>query len=198
MLGPRHVRLFLLLAVLGVAALTAPAAHAATPRPVIDDAVVIDAPIGEKGGIMTPFVGCSNFRVEPRVRVVMKSLESDWTRSFRWRGAFPAAGFPRAAVGQYKIRTAAWCHGNKRTRTELVTVVEKTRRATVSSGEFRRIKRGMTRERVREIVGYGGTAAGFYAGKRVRTYDMMAFWAFAIVEYREGRVVRGSWDVDHD
>lgn len=174
----------------------APAA-AAEPRPVIEDVQVFDAPIGKKGGIMTPYVGCSNWRVEPRARVVMSALDSDWRRVYEWRGAYPAAGFPRAAVGDYQIRTVAWCRGNRLSRTEVVTVKEKTPRRTISRAEFDQIRRGMTRERVREIVGYDGEFAGRYRGT-FRTYDMMAFWAWASVLYRDGRVARKYWDVDHD
>jgi hypothetical protein len=173
-------------------------AQAAAPRPEISDAQVVHAPIGEKGGIMTPWVSCST-RVEPKARTVMTSLDTDWRRVFEWKGTIPAAGFPRAAVGDYKIRTVARCSGNKKVRTEYVTVEEKTRQRTISRAEFRQIERGMTRVEVREIVGYGGTAAGTsWQGQRLRTYDMMAFWAWVLIEYRDGRVASKTWDIDHD
>lgn len=194
----RPAAALVVLVALVAGAFAASPAQAAAPRPEISDAEVVHAPILEKGGIMTPFVSCSNWRVEAKARTVMTSLDTDWRRVFEWTGSIPAAGFPRAAVGDYKIRTVGRCRGNKKVRIEYVTVEEKTHKRTISRVEFRQIERGMTRAKVREIVGYGGTASGSWQGKRLRTYDMMAFWAWVLIEYRDGRVVDKHWDVDHD
>jgi hypothetical protein len=56
----------------------------------------------------------------------------------------------------------------------------------------------MTRARVSRTVGYDGRYAGTYAGKTTRIYDMMAFWRWAEITYRDGRVVGKMWDVPHD
>ena len=168
------------------------------PRPVIQDAQAFRAPIDGKGGIENPFVSCTNYRVEPRVRWVLENTATGYTRTYRWKGALPGVYFPRVKVGTYRSTTTAWCRTNKATRTQTVRVTEKTLRTTISHAEFRRIKRGMSRDRVRHIVGYPGLDAGTYAGERTRNYDMMAFWRWASITYRDGRVVRKAWDVDHD
>ena len=121
-----------------------------------------------------------------------------YTRTYRWKGALPGVYFPRVKVGTYRSTTTAWCRTNKATRTQAVRVTEKTLQTTISRAEFRRIKRGMSRDRVRHIVGYPGLDAGTYAGEATRNYDMMAFWRWASITYRDGRVVRKAWDVDHD
>ncbi len=175
-----------------------PATQAPAPRPIIPDAPVVDAPIGERGGIMTPYTSCSSYRVEPVTRTVMTSLDTRWRRVFEWKGALPAAGFPRVAVGDYKIRTVARCRSTKRVRTELVTVKQKTHRRTMSRAEFNRVQRGMTRAQVAQVVGFGGAAAGSYGGRTLRRYDNMAFWAWSVIEFRRGRVDAKYFDVDHD
>ena len=82
---------------------------------------------------------------------------------------------------------------------ETVQVKEKTAQRIVSWDEWRRIKRGMTVDRLRQIVGYSGPVYRYgYGGLSNRRYDMMAFWRFSIVEYRDGRVVSKLWNAAHD
>lgn len=176
----------------------APAAGSVAGRATIADAQVVDAPIGERGAIMTPVVSCPRWQVEPRVRTVIAGVTSDFRKVYRYRGTYPGYGFPRVSVGDYRVKTIAYCRGIRSKRSELVTVVEKTRRRTISRAEFRAVKRGMSARRVREIVGYGGEFTGPYDGRGFRTYDMMAFWAIAVIEFQDGRVTRKFWDVGHD
>ena len=148
----------------------------AAPRPHIGDAVAYGAPTGKKGGVKNPVGWCSNYRVDPRVRWTLRNPDTGYSRTFRWRGVLPGIAFPRVEVGTYTSRTVARCRDRKKVRTQAVTVKQKTARTTISRTEFRRIHRGMTPDRVRDIVGYRGVAAGHYAGKRLRNYDMMRFW----------------------
>jgi hypothetical protein len=173
-------------------------AHAASSKPRIADAQAFDAPIGDRGGIMTPIVACRSWRIQPSVRTVIKGVDSDYRSVYRYRGTLPGYGFPRVGVGEYKVITVATCRGHKRTRTELVTVSEKTTDRTVSPREWRKIKRGMKVERVRRIVGYNGTYGGRFQGEVTRTYDMMGFWRWSLVTFRDGRVAFKNWNVDHD
>jgi hypothetical protein len=168
---------------------------AAVPTPRIGDAHAFDAPQGDRGGIETPYVYCSTYRAEPRVRVDFESLRTGRTHTYQWTGSLPNMGFPRVEVGRYRVTTAATCRGTTRTREQNVTVREKAPRTTVSRAEWRRIKRGMTVERVRRIVGYAGESM---PGSTGRIYDMMPFWRWSVVDYRNGRVVSKMWNVGHD
>ncbi|MEV7431848.1 hypothetical protein AB0N29_19710 [Nocardioides sp. NPDC092400] len=174
----------------------APATAKSAPK--IYEAVAFDAPIDAKGGVMNPVPYCSNYRTEPRVRWVLANAETGYSRTFRWRGSLPGLYFPRVEAGTYRSTVVAWCGKAKARDVHSVEVGQKTHQTTVSKAEFRRVKVGMTPQRVRQIVGYGGVATPVYAGERTRTYDMMAFWRWSVVVYRHGKVVRKYWDVDHD
>jgi len=148
--------------------------------------------------VKNPVAWCSGHRVEPRVRWTLRNPEGHYSRTFRWRGVLPGIAFPRVEVGTYTSRTVARCGGRKKVRIETVTVKQKTPRTTISRTEFRRIRRGMTPAQVRDVVGYRGRAAGRFAGERRRTYDMMRFWRWALITYRNGEVHSKHWDTAHD
>jgi hypothetical protein len=168
----------------------------AAAKPQIDDTRVERAPIGKKGGLMNPVVWCPS-GAEPRVRTVVEGVTNDFHDVWRYRGTLPGLFFPRVRVGRYQLSTTARCQRKVAKRVEVVRVKEKTARTTMSRAEFRRIKRGMTRAQVRRIVGYDGHGSR-YGAWMYRTYDMMPFWRYSNVEFRHGRVVRKSWNVDHD
>lgn len=172
-------------------------AHAAR-APHIGRAQAFGAPTGQRGGVENPVAFCDNPSLEPRTRWVLRNPDSGYSRTFRWRGALPGVAFPRVAVGTYVSRTTAWCGRQQAVRTQTVVVWQKTARTTVSRAEFRRIHRGMTAARVREIVGYRGRFAGHWGARTFRNYDLMAFWRWSQIDYRDGRVVAKHWDVDHD
>ena len=154
--------------------------------------------MGGKGGVNAGHVWCS-YSAEPRVKVAIESLHTGETYNYRWRGALPNMAFPRVEVGRYEVRTTGTCGTTTKTWVETVRVREKTPERTVSRAEWRRIKRGMTVERVRQIIGYNGEVYRYgYGGRTSHRYDMMPFWRFSIVEYRNGRVVSKMWNVDHD
>jgi hypothetical protein len=173
------------------------AAHAAV-RPVINDVPVFDAPIDGRGGMMNPYVSCTRYGVEPRARMVVTSHRTDKVRTFLWKGALPGMHHPRFAPGTYTVRTVAWCRGNRKVRSETVRIHEKTNRGTISRMEFNKVRRGMTRERVARIVGNNGRDPFSYSGRTTWTYDNMAYWAWSIITYRNGRVIEKYWDTDHD
>lgn len=181
----------------GAVGVPTPAA-ATSPRLHYENAVAVHAPEGRKGGLMTPGVWCSNPSVNPRTRVVIESLGTGETWRYRWRGVLPGYGFPRVDLGQYEVRTRGTCGQRTRNWTETLRVREKTVERTVSRPEWRRIRRGMSTDRVAKIIGYDGKFAGRWRGKRMRQYDMMPFWRWSIVEYRDGRVVSKHWNVGHD
>lgn len=187
-----------LAAVFVAAFLPAGAANAQGPRPEIPAPVAVGAPIGHKGGVLNPFVSCSRYSVDPRVKWTLTSVETGASHTYRWTGALPGVYFPRVPAGAYRSTTTAWCRGERLTRTHAVRVVQKTRATTISRAEFRRIHHGMTRARVRHVVGFDAKACGTYAARTTCIYDMMPFWAWATVTYRDGRVVAKQWDVDHD
>lgn len=192
----RHIALAVATAALIFAGTTAPG-HAAT-APHIGPALAFGAPTAQKGGIENPVAYCDNYNVESRTRWVLKNPDTGYSRTFTWRGALPGIAFPRVAVGTYSSRATAWCGRHEAVRTQTVVVKQKTARTTMSRAEFRSIHRGMTFTRVRDIVGYRGKYAGHWAGKTSRVYDMMAFWRWTQIDYRDGRVVAKYWDVDHD
>jgi len=176
----------------------------ATPRadaalsPRIDPPRAVDAPQGAPGGVLNPNVWCSSYAVEPQVTWTLTRLSTGRTRTFRWTGALPGIYFPRVAVGRYRSHTEAWCRGSRVVRTHDVRVRQKTAAGTISYQEFSRIRRGMSRARVARLVGFDGRDCFSWAGATSCRYDMMAFWAWATVTYRDGRVVRKDWDVGHD
>lgn len=188
---------FLAPLIVATTALSSAPATAQSP-PQIYDAAAFDAPINEKGGIMNPVPYCSNYHTEPRARWVLTNTETGYSRTFKWRGSYPGLYFPRVKVGRYRSTTVAWCGTDKARAVQTVEVGQKTYKTTVSKAEWRRIKVGMTPQRVRQIVGYGGVASPGYAGERSRTYDMMAFWRWSIVVYKNGKVTKKYWDVGHD
>ena len=198
---PRYARISViaaLVAAISAIGLVSPA-MAAGSQPVYSNAIAVDAPRGGKGGIQTPFVYCPNYEQKPRVRVRIESETTGYTYTYRWRGALPVVGFPRVEPGRYEVRTKATCGTTTKTWVESVEVKEKTAERTVSPAEWRRVKRGMTLERVREIIGYSGQLAGnSYGGASYRTYEMMPFWRYSILEFRHGRVVSKLWNAAHD
>ena len=191
----------LLVAVLAPA--TANAARAdqerAVPvRPRIPAPAAFDAPAGGKGGVSNPVANCTNYRVEPRTRWTLTSVATGWSRTWSWRGALPGMYFPRVKPGIYRSETTVKCRTQSRSRTHRVHVGEKTAAGTVSRSEWRQIRRGMTRAQVADIVGNPGRDPFRYGGKTTWTYDMMPFWAWSLVSYRDGRVVSKMWNVGHD
>jgi hypothetical protein len=106
--------------------------------------------------------------------------------------------FPRVPVGRYKSTSVATCHGAAKARTQFVTVKEKTLEGTVSQAEWRQIHRGMTRVQVARIVGNNGRDPFRWDGQLTVTYDMMPFWLWSIISYRNGRVLEKHWNVGHD
>lgn len=192
----RHLALAVATAALLFAGTTAPAHAAAAPH--IGPALAFGAPTDQKGGVENPVARCDNYNVEPRTRWVLKNPDTGYSRTFTWRGALPGIAFPRVAVGTYTSRTTAWCGSHRAVRTQTVVVKQKTARTTISRAEFTGIHRGMSVARVRDIVGYRGKDAGQWAGKSSRIYDMMAFWRWTQIVYRDGHVVAKYWDVAHD
>lgn len=164
--------------------------------PSIGDTRVERAPIGQKGGLMNPVVWCPS-GAEPAVRTIVEGLDNNFRAVWRYRGSLPGLYFPRVAVGRYELSTEARCGTRSAQRVEVVRVHEKTARTTMSWKEFRQIRRGMTPTRVSRIVGYSGRG-GRYGNQMWRTFDLMAFWQYGSVEFRNGRVVRKDWKFDHD
>lgn len=191
-------RLVLFLSTLLIASGLVPGPAYAGVRPIIESAPVHDAPAGGRGGIMNAYVSCSRYMTEPRARMVITSARTGDARTFRWVGALPGMHFPRFAPGRYTVRTTAWCRGNRDVRTQTVRIREKTPRGTVSRSEFDRVRRGMTRSQVRAVIGNDGRDPFTYRGQTTRTYDMMAFWCWSIISYRDGRVVSKAWNTPHD
>jgi hypothetical protein len=167
-------------------------------RPRIPAPAAFDAPTGGKGGISNPVASCTNYRVEPRTTWTLTSVASGWSKSWSWRGTLPGMYFPRVEPGDYRSKTTVRCRTQSKTRTHRVHVDEKTSAETVSRAEWRQIRRGMTRARVANTVGNPGRDPFRYGGKTVLTYDMMPFWRWSLVTYRDGRVVSKSWNVGHD
>lgn len=173
-------------------------AASATVRVTISNPAVFDAPIGEKGGISNPVASCTNYRVEPRTKWTLTNTDTGWTRTYRWTGALPGMYFPRVPVGTYESTTTGKCRKVEKTRVQTVTVKEKTLDGTVSRGEWVQIRRGMTRAQVADIVGNAGRDPFRWDGKLTVTYDMMRFWRWSLISYRDGRVVEKLWNVAHD
>ena len=173
-------------------------AASAPVRVKISNAAAFDAPIGKKGGISNPVASCSNYRVEPRTAWTLTNTDTGWTRTYRWTGSLPGMYFPRVRVGTYESSTTGRCRTVEKTRVETVTIEEKTLDGTVSRGEWVQIRRGMTRAQVAGIVGNPGRDPSRWDGKLTMTYDMMRFWRWSFITYRDGRVVDKLWNVAHD
>lgn len=169
---------------------------AATPR--ISSPSAVPAPQDGQGGVLSPYVSCSKGQVAPRVKWVLTNLATDESTTYRWRGALPGAHFPRVDVGRHHSRTTAWCRGTKSTRVDKVRVGEKTYEKTVSRREFKQVRRGMTRVQVRGVVGFGGRDCSAYNARRTCVYDMMPFWRWSFITFKDGEVVSKLWDVAHD
>jgi hypothetical protein len=174
------------------------ASAAAGVQPRIPKPVAVDAPTAEKGGVLNPFVSCTRYTVEPRVKWTLTRVKTGKSHTYRWTGALPGMYFPRVAVGRYRSKTTGRCRGNQLTRVHTVRVIQKTLGSTISRAEFKQVRRGMSRAKVGEVVGFDGKACWVYSGRTSCNYDMMSFWAWAMITYSDGRVVEKHWDVDHD
>ena len=183
-------------AVTAADAATTSAAATTAVRPVISPPSAFAAPIGERGGVMSPFVRCTDDAVAPRVRWTIAG--EGIRRTFRWVGAYPGMAFPRLPVGDYRSVTTATCRGTTVRRVTAEEIVEKTERGTVSRREFNAVRRGMTLAEVRDVVGNWGRDPFRYRGVVSRTFDNMEFWSWSIIEFRRGVVARKFWDVGHD
>lgn len=181
------------------AVLLLPPAVASAPRPVrISPAIVFDAPTGGKGGITNAVVWCRNYRVEARTTMTIINLDTGWRRTHRWRGSLPGYWFPRVVVGHYKVKTVGRCGAHVASRVQRLRITEKTAGTTISREEFDTIRRGMSRAEVRAIVGNDGRDPYTYRRRTTRIYDMMPFWRWSNVTYRDGLVVGKYWNVAHD
>lgn len=173
-------------------------AQPASAAPTINDVIAVDAPVREKGGIMSPYTDCANPNVVPRNKMVLKNLVNGNRGVFRWRDSLPGYWFPRLVVGEFKATTTVRCAGYTRVRTQRVEIEQKTHESTVSRAEWRRVRVGMSRERVARVVGTDGRDPFRYGGRSTRTYDNMPFWAWSNIAYRNGRVVEKYWQPGHD
>jgi hypothetical protein len=178
-------------------AMAAPGAYAAV-RPAIEKPDAVDAPAGGRGGVMNPFVSCTGYRVDPRVRWTLTSVGTGVAHTYTWTGAYPGMYFPRVRPGTYRSHTIAWCRGTRLVRDHTVRVGEKDAATTISRSEFDAVRRGMTRTEVSRVVGFDGRDCTRWSGRTTCTYDMMAFWAWSLITYRDGLVVDKAWDVGHD
>jgi hypothetical protein len=193
-----RLRTTALVLVVAVATLVGAAPARAVTYPDIGQTQAFDAPIDKKGGLLSPHAACRNWQVEARVRWRVTRLSTGTSRTYRWRGGGPGMAFPRVPTGRYRVVTVARCGESRGRQVERLAVREKTLDGTVSRAEFRQVRRGMTRARVARIVGNDGRDPWSYRGRTTRTYDMMAFWRWSLITYRDGRVVRKMWDVGHD
>lgn len=187
-----------------VAGTGAPPAGAATTHGAdqaqvqITGAQAFHAAIDKRGGVMSPLVTCDSDEVEPTTRWTLWNTKTGWARTWEWSGSLPGMHFPRVEVGRYKSRTIATCDDVTIASTHELRMKEKTRGGTVSKREWRKIRQGMTRAKVAAIVGNNGRDATRWNGRTTVTYDMMPFWRWSQIDYRNGRVVAKYWDVAHD
>jgi hypothetical protein len=187
-----------------VAGTGAPPAGAATTQQAdaaqvhLSGAQAIPAPVNRKGGVLSPVAWCESDQIEPTIRWTLWNTKTGWARTWEWSGSLPNMHFPRVDVGRYKSRTVATCDAVTTQSTHGLRVKEKTRAGTVSHGEWQQIRRGMTRAKVAAIVGNNGRDATRWNGRTTVTYDMMPFWRWSQIVYRNGRVVAKYWDVGHD
>lgn len=163
----------------------------------ISKAPAFDAPRGGKGGISNPVVWCSDY-TEPTTTWTLTNTQTGWTRTWSWKGSLPGYYFPRVPVGTYKSETNGKCRGVENSRSQQLIVAEKTTDGTVSRDEWNQIRNGMTRADIARIVGSDGRDPFRYAGTVSVTYDLMGFWQWSIIEYRNGRVAAKYWNVGHD
>ncbi len=187
-----------MLTALLTAGLLATGSPAAAAPPTIYDARAFDAPQDEKGGVLSPSTMCDDYRVTPRNKMVLENLQTGSRKAVRWRGSGPGYRFPRVKVGRYEVRTTVNCRGQRAAKTQRVRIEQKTAKSTVSLAEWRQVERGMTRAQVRRIIGNGGRDPFTYRGRTSWLYDMMPFWRWSILTYRDGRVVKRFWNVGHD
>ena len=173
--------------------LVAPSASAAV-HPTIDRARAYAAPQGGKGGILAPYVTCSDYSTQPSATWVLTDLGTGASRRWHWAGADHRTRFPRVDPGRYWSTIRAACAGTFAERAQTLVVTEKTARRTVSQAEFARIHRGMTAPQVAAVIGYPGYRVGGTAGHRMyRLYDRMAFTQTAEVVFWFGRVEQKYW-----
>lgn len=154
------------------------AAHAASLPPHVGPPSAFDAPAGKPGGTMNPNATCGkSYSVTPRMRWRVENHATGEVVCFDWLDAHPGMHFPRLAVGTHTSEVTVRCRSKVATRTHQFTIRRKTVKSTISVPEFRRVKVGMTRQRVRHIVGNGGVAPDSYDGNTARTFHLVRFWA---------------------
>jgi len=104
----------------------------------------------------------------------------------------------RYPVGRYRVTTTATCGTHHATNRSTVRIGQKTAATTISRTEFRRLRRGMTRAQVTRIVGSQGPTYQEGNGRTSTSFDLMPFWRFTFLGFRDGRLVSKWWDVAHD
>lgn len=195
----RHLVALVALVALTAGLTPAGVAQAAAPTPVISPPAAFDAPIGKRGGATNPGAVCGrNYSLTPRMRWRIVNDATGAVTSFGWFDAYPGMRFPRLEVGTYTSKVVVRCGSSRATGTHRFTIREKTAKGTISYPEFRRITVGMPLQRVRRIVGNAGVDPFSYGGITNRTFHQMKFWAYSVIEFRNGRVYRKSWGVGHD
>ncbi len=193
-----------LLALALVASVGTGPAKAATTQQAADAQVRIaapqafPAPTDKPGGVRSPLATCGTDGMEPTTTWTLRNRKAGWAQSWHWTGSLPGRYFPRVEAGRYESTTVATCGDVTLESTHELRVKEKTRAGTVSKGEWKKIRKGMTRAKVKAIVGSNGRDASTVGKKTTVTYDMMPFYRWSHVVYRNGKVVDKEWNVAHD
>jgi hypothetical protein len=183
-------------AAIGLAAATAPDASAA-PMPKIYDIYADRAATkASKGGFDVPYTESSYGwgNDGPRVTSTVYTTKNRFvTKKTNPTGSLPGRGEIRLMPGTYKVRTEAVEGDRKAVRWQTITIKVKTDRATLSRGEYKRIKKGMTKAKVRKIAGSKLKLNNDWLIERTD------YRGYALIEWTKGgRVKYKVWSPGHD
>ena len=174
------------------AAVTPPTEAAGVSKPKIETVYPEKAPSKSgKGGFALPFVESSygwdydGIRATTTVYTTKNQYVTSRTNN---EPELSYTGEIRLKPGTYKVKTVAVERSRSATRWQTITIKVKTDSSTISKGEYKRIKKGMTKKQVKKI-----------AGSKVptRSYEMIErsdYRQYAnLVWTKGGRVKSKSW-----
>jgi len=168
------------LLVAGLAA-TPPSAAAAEPKPHIGGFGIEYAPKHRNGAVVLPWMGCqgSGSNVATIVNTkTKKTIHRSWMFGMSYVSVPP---------GTYRVTIKATCNGASSSYTGTRTVKRETDKNTITKSEFKRIKKGMSLNKVKTIVGNKGLAFG-----STHLLDHRGSFGWAELSIKNGKVA-GKW-----
>lgn len=180
-----------------VVATTSTPEASATSKPKIHDIYASRAASkSSKGGFYVPYTE-SSYGWDHEGPSVTSTVYTTTNRFVTHKtspdGTLPGMAEIRLKPGTYKVRTEAVDGNRKAVRWQTIKIKVKTDSATLSRGEYQRIRTGMTKAKVRKIAGSKLKLTNHVLVERTD------YRGYALIEWTKGgRVKYKLWSPGHD